>query len=455
MMAGKSMDPWSQRITEEEMARLKEEFGIEEYSVEMLEGLDPPALFRRGLIAGHRGFRTVLKRIRSGRAFYVMSGLMPSGRMHFGHKLVIDQIRFYSRFTNMIHIGVADVEAYATRGVSFSEAFKLATEEYLLNYVALGLPWEKFRIYFQSRHGTVQRLAFVLGRRTNLSTATSIYGFGGSTNLTHVLSPLVQASDILHPQLIHGPIPGVVPVGLDQDPHMRFTRDLAQAFRLFSVQEEGERIAIYQKREGNHIDQLLHSLEGRYTVLEVNRPYRAIYLEKASAGDLDELDIHIAAVERELGWLSFISPASIYHLFTRGLTGGKMSSSLPESAIFLSEREEEAKGKVMKAYTGGRATAEEQRKLGGEPERCPVYDLFRLHLIEDDHHLTEIEKECRGGKRLCGPCKKEAAELLTSFLKELREKREAAGESEEFKEALRDLKELGEHPPTEEWAPQV
>ncbi|OYT49314.1 tryptophan--tRNA ligase [Thermoplasmatales archaeon ex4484_36] len=391
-MAGKSMDPWSQRITEEEMARLKEEFGIEEYSVEMLEGLDPPALFRRGLIAGHRGFRTVLKRIRSGRAFYVMSGLMPSGRMHFGHKLVIDQIRFYSRFTNMIHIGVADVEAYATRGVSFSEAFKLATEEYLLNYVALGLPWEKFRIYFQSRHGTVQRLAFVLGRRTNLSTATSIYGFGGSTNLTHVLSPLVQASDILHPQLVHGPIPGVVPVGLDQDPHMRFTRDLAQAFRLFSVQEEGERIAIYQKGEGNHIDQLLHSLEGRYTV---------------------------------------------------------------ESAIFLSDREEEAKGKVMKAYTGGRATAEEQRKLGGEPERCPVYDLFRLHLIEDDHHLTEIEKECRGGKRLCGPCKKEAAELLTSFLKELREKREAAGESEEFKEALRDLKELGEHPPTEEWAPQV
>ena len=42
----------------------------------------------------------------------------------------------------------------------------------------------------------------------------SIYGFDGSTNLAHVQAPLVQAGDILHPQLEeHGGLrPIVVPV---------------------------------------------------------------------------------------------------------------------------------------------------------------------------------------------------------------------------------------------------
>ncbi|MCD6383075.1 MAG: tryptophan--tRNA ligase [Thermoplasmata archaeon] len=454
-MEGRRIDPWAQRIFTEELNRLREEFGIGEFPTSILDGLEPPALFRRGLIAGQRGFEPVLKRMRAGEDFYVMSGLMPSGKMHLGHKLVIDQMRFYSRFTDKIHIGVADVEAYATRGVDFKEAFRLATEEYLLNYLALGLPPDRFRIYFQSRYETVVRLAYVLGRRTNLSTASAIYGFGGTTNLTHILAPLVQAADILHPQILHGPMPGVVPVGLDQDPHMRFTRDLAQAFRLFTFQVEGDRVAIYQKGEGDYIDSLLESLKETYSVVEVNKPYRAIYLELESVKDLDELDIFLADVERSLGGLPFISPASTYHHFTRGLTGGKMSSSVPESAIFLSDSPEVAEGKVRRAITGGRVTAEEQRKKGGEPDKCAVFDLFKLHLVEDDRRLSEIREECIEGKRLCGQCKREAAEMLKVFLKELRERREGWRESEEYREMVKDLRELGEHPLTQNWAPEV
>ena len=51
----------------------------------------------------------------------------------------------------------------------------------------------------------------------------AIYGFSGDTNLAHVQSPLVQAGDIVHPQLEEygGLRPIVVPVGIDQDPHIR------------------------------------------------------------------------------------------------------------------------------------------------------------------------------------------------------------------------------------------
>jgi tryptophanyl-tRNA synthetase len=55
----------------------------------------------------------------------------------------------------------------------------------------------------------------------------------GERNIGLYLSALVQAGDILMPQLeeFGGPKPTVVPVGIDQDAHLRFTRDLASQFR--------------------------------------------------------------------------------------------------------------------------------------------------------------------------------------------------------------------------------
>ena len=87
------------------------------------------------------------------------------------------------------------------RGMSLEQGRKVALEEYVSNYAAMGLDPDKTSVYFQSSRPEVQRLAFVLGRRTNLSELGSIYGFGGDTNLAHVQAPLVQVGDILHPML--------------------------------------------------------------------------------------------------------------------------------------------------------------------------------------------------------------------------------------------------------------
>jgi len=48
-----------------------------------------------------------------------------------------------------------------------------------------------------------------------------------------MVSSLIQASDILHAQLpeFDGPAPLIVPVGVDQDPHLRLTRDLARRIK--------------------------------------------------------------------------------------------------------------------------------------------------------------------------------------------------------------------------------
>ena len=105
-----------------------------------------------------------------------------------------------------------------------------------------------------------------------------------------------------------------------------------------------------------------------------------------------------------------------------------MSSSIPNSAVFLSDAPDEGAKKLKRAKTGGRTSAEEQREKGGEPWNCSVYEMFHYHLVDGDSHLDEIYKECVNGIRLCGQCKNEAAELVMEFLKDFQKKKEDARE---------------------------
>jgi tryptophanyl-tRNA synthetase len=111
-----------------------------------------------------------------------------------------------------------------------------------------------------------------------------------------------------------------------------------------------------------------------------------------------------------------------------GLQGGKMSSSIPESHIALLDEPKEGAKKVKRAKTGGRISLEEQKKLGGEPDKCSVYELLLFHLMEDDQELLQIREECVTGQRTCGSCKNLAAERMEKFLKDHQEKRELARE---------------------------
>ena len=74
------------------------------------------------------------------------------------------------------------------------------------------------------------------------------------------------------------------------------------------------------------------------------------------------------------------------------------------------------KKKILSAFTGGRRNAEEQRKLGGQPEVCMVYKLMEFSFEDDDTVLSERYTRCITGKMLCGQCKKEVAEKVLNFV---------------------------------------
>jgi tryptophanyl-tRNA synthetase len=361
---------------------------------------------------------------------------MPSGNMHLGHKMVLDQAMYFHSQGADLFICVADIEAYATRNMSLEKGRRTAVEEYIKSYIALGLPRKRTQIYFQSTRKAVKDLAYLMGRKVNFSTMKAIYGMDDGTNMSHMFAPLVQVGDILHVQLekYGGPRPTLVPVGVDQDPHMRLTRDIAFANRLcnVTVAKDGK-VGIFVKSDED-IEGLLKLAEGvagaqGFKKLKKIATYKALYVEDAEAKDVPALDAAMIGEEGKRNQFTFFQPSSTYHRFITGLTGDKMSSSRPETAIFLSDPPAEAVKKVMRAKTGGAMSIEEQRKNGGKPELCSIHEMMVYHLIEDDWKLSESFQACKRGERMCGNCKKEAAALIEAFLKDFQERKKAVGDS--------------------------
>ena len=487
-----ALDPWGSS-TVSDYRSLFEEFGIGEFD-DVLSGVPKPHyLMRRGVIFGHRDYTPVADALREGGDAAVLSGFMPTGDPHIGHKLVFDEIIWHQARGADAYGLIADLEAHAARGMTWTEIDDHA-RDYLLSLLALGFDPDEGELYRQSENRGLQDLAFELGSKANFSEFQGIYGFDGETNVSHMQSVVTQMADILYPQL-DAPKPTVIPVGPDQDPHVRFARDLAARMRYFKVTEayasfeltDAERAlagAVYDERDAyaddpdrprceeaaawlrdadaDALDALgvvvaddvresvaetldnagMEPLRPRVRFLDANATDDAFEaLVEAIDGEKRRYDAHVDAfdldpeaaeelareVELDHGGYGFVAPSSIYHRFMTGLTGGKMSSSIPASHISLLDDPEEGYDKVTAATTGGRDTAEKQRELGGEADECPVYELYAYLLVgDDDEFAKRVYDECVGGERLCGGCKEQAAELMREFLEDHQEKREEA-----------------------------
>ncbi|HLD10616.1 MAG TPA: tryptophan--tRNA ligase [Candidatus Nanoarchaeia archaeon] len=220
------IDPWG-KIEIKDYNTLCDKFGIDKFFKILPKISNPSLSMRRGLIFGHKDFQVILKAINEKKDFVMMTGLMPSGRFHLGHKMIAEEIIYYQKLGAECFIAVADLEAYLTRNISLEQAKEIAIDQYLLNYIALGLKPNKVHFYFQT-NGTksYMNLSKMISKKTTFNEITNIYG---ETSPVKIVSALTQVADILHPQLkeFGGPKPTVVPVGADQLPHINFTRDIA------------------------------------------------------------------------------------------------------------------------------------------------------------------------------------------------------------------------------------
>ncbi len=226
-----NVTPWevSGKIDYDKLIR---EFGIKPIT-NLPQAFMGNILFRRKIVFAHRDFEKIIDSIKNKKPFVMMTGLMPTGKFHLGHMILALQMAFYQKLGAKIYIAVADLEAYNARQKSLEELRKNAVDQYLLNYAALGLDLSKCDIYFQSdrssnakKSSAYYRLASNFSRYATFNEFKAIYGeiTPGKMNAS-----LLQAADMYHPQLpeFEDSIPTFIPVGIDQDPHIRIARDMA------------------------------------------------------------------------------------------------------------------------------------------------------------------------------------------------------------------------------------
>jgi tryptophanyl-tRNA synthetase len=326
-------------------ARLRELFGTEDLTPALLERLRnaagrplPPSL-ARGIYYSHRDLGAILDAHAAGRPFFLYSGRGPSGPLHTSHLLAFELAKWFQEsFGAEMWIQITDDEkVWAKTDLPRSETYRWGMEN-LADLLAVGFDPKKTHVFFDTRSiGAMYPLAVDVARKIPYSTVKAVFGFPPSTNVGLVFYTALQSVPCFYPSWVAGKdVLCLIPCGIDQDPHFRVTRDLAER-------------------------------------------------------------------------LGYPKPALLHSQMTPGLLGQDRVMSTTgdqrDNALFLSDPPKEVERKLKKAFTGGRATVEEQRLLGATPEICSVWALWRSRFAPEPSEFEQITNDCRSGALLCGDCK--------------------------------------------------
>ncbi len=105
--------------------------------------------------------------------------------------------------------------------------------------------------------------------------------------------------------------------------------------------------------------------------------------------------------------------------------GGKMSSSDPTSAIFMSDTKNEVKKKINKyAFSGGRVSVEEHREHGGNADVDVSYQ-YLTYFMDDDEELERIRTQYTTGQMLTGELKNICIQVMQKYVEAFQTNRKA------------------------------
>ncbi|TMI48780.1 tryptophan--tRNA ligase [Candidatus Bathyarchaeota archaeon] len=345
--------PWE--VTGEvDYERLIRDFGTQPIVgplAKRLEGIlsDAAYLVRRQVFFSHRDLNVVLDDHDKGKGFFLYTGRGPSGPMHIGHILSFYFTKWLQdKFHVNVYIQMTDDEKFLEekRSLTYEDTQKWGQDN-ILEFD----PDETFIFQDTEFVGHAYPMILKIARRINYSTAKSVFGFTGETNIGMSFYPAIQILPSLFEKKRC-----LIPSAIDQDPYWRIQRDIAEP-------------------------------------------------------------------------LGFHKAAAIHSKFLPPLTGiqDKMSSSKPETAIYLNDDNKTVRNKIYRhAFSGGQASIEEHRKLGGNPVIDVPFQWLYMFFEPDDKRIEEIRSEYKGGRMLTGDLKDILVEKVTKFLREHRERREKA-----------------------------
>lgn len=328
----KIIDPWGSGLLED-YEKIIKDFGLEVFNPGLFP--KPNRIMRREVVFAGRDLKIISDCIKKNKKFYVLSGIMPTNeKIHFGTKMVVENIKYFQEHGAETYILVADLEAASTRGVTLEKARKIAIDFHIPAYVALGLDIKKTNFYFQSENKEVMNNAYEFAKKITLNEFKAIYG---SADPGKIMASMVQVADILYPQFKER-MPGIIPVGIDQDPHIRLTRDVVRR-----VKEKGFFLpsGIYHKYTPSLDGNIKMSKSKPESCIELPEEIKSVKrkIKNALSGGRDTLEEH-----RRLG--AVIEKDMVFELMKQHLV-----------------EDDKELNKIYKAYKSGKMTSGELKEI--------------------------------------------------------------------------------------------
>lgn len=316
-------------------------------------------MLRRQIVYSHRDMDWILNEYDKGNKFTLYTGRGPSGPIHLGHLMPWTFTKYLQDlFDVKLYFQMTDDEKFMFYDqLSLEDTRKWAYEN-ALDVIALGFKKGKTKIFLDTELiKTIYPLAIRAAKKINFSTVKAVFGFDNSYNIGSIFFTSVQTVPAFLESYYKGKnVPCLIPCGIDQDPHFRITRDIAES-------------------------------------------------------------------------LGYYKPALIHAKLMPSLSGTeKMSSSKVDTTIWTTDSPNTIKKKVGNAFTGGAVSIEEQRKTGGNPDICSVFQYDHYFFLPDDKALDELKHKCKTGTILCGECKAALADRVIAFIRQHQERREKAKE---------------------------
>ncbi|OJJ38733.1 hypothetical protein ASPWEDRAFT_36423 [Aspergillus wentii DTO 134E9] len=341
---------------------------------ERLTGHKPHRWLRRGLFFSHRDFDKILDKYEYGEPFFLYTGRGPSSdALHLGHTIPFSFTKWLQDVFDvpLVIMLTDDEKALFKEKLSFEETHKFALQN-AKDIIACGFDQKKTFIYSDLEYmgGHFMTNIWEFSKLITFNQVRGAFGFNESTNIGRIMFPAAQCAAAFATSYPH--------IWTDNpDPLADRSKAIAKIQCLIPMA----------------IDQ---------------DPYFRLLRDNSQR-------------------MRFPSPkpALIHSKFLTALqgAGGKMSASDANSAIFMSDTPNQIKNKINKyAFSGGRDTVEEHRKLGGIPE-VDVSFQYISYFEEDDAKLKEIEDSYRKGDLLTGELKKMAITLLQGYVKDFQERR--------------------------------
>jgi len=209
---------------------LLEQFGADRLTRADVERFPDHPMLRRGIYYAGRDVEDYLDASENGATHSIVTGVGPSGPMHLGHALVFYLAKAFQDATGAtVYVPLSDDEKYYSKDLTFGEV-GAATRENLRDLLAVGFDPERTRFVLDTADAdVVYQLAATFAKEITQNQLEAVYG--RPDNVGMGFYPAVQTAHLLLPQLVEGEHPTLVPVAVDQDPHVRVSRDVAAKAR--------------------------------------------------------------------------------------------------------------------------------------------------------------------------------------------------------------------------------